>query len=416
VTAPPRSRDVTGVDALRTRWERRRGRLTDLVCIGVVLLNGLVGTAWASSDASLLWRLLVTALVATSLWWRRSHPLAVSVGAVAGVLVGGPEVALLITLFSLAIRRRDRVLAAVSVAAAVAYVLVFSTNLSTGSPLAAVAGGIVTSVFFVGLPVAVGAYVGARRDLLVSLRERAERAESEQHLRADQARLAERARIAQEMHDVLAHRVSLVALHAGGLEVNPAMGADGVERAAQLIRTTAHQALEDLRGVLGVLRSGTGELPVVAGELTPQPTLDDVRRLVEASREAGVPVRLTDARYRTDGVPEVVGRTAYRVVQEGLTNVHKHAPGARADVLVAGSPGGELVVEVRNVHPVGGNGAPLVPGAGMGLVGLAERVALAGGRLESGETPDGGFRVRASLPWPADAPAQVPAAQEGDAP
>jgi signal transduction histidine kinase len=209
--------------------------------------------------------------------------------------------------------------------------------------------------------------------------------------------MSERTRIAREMHDVLAHRISLVALHAGGLEVNPSAGPVEVERSAALIRTTARQALEDLRGVLGVLREDdTG----AGAALAPQPTLDDVPRLLEASRAAGVTVHLAGTIPST--VPDVVGRTAYRVVQEGLTNVHKHARGAAATVAVTGSQGTHLQIEVRNAPPVGTELNPLVPGAGMGLVGLRERVELAGGRLTCGPDPAGGFFVHASLPWPHD--------------
>ncbi len=276
--------------------------------------------------------------------------------------------------------------------------------------------------FTVGLFLVFGAYVGARRDLLASLRDRAQRAEEERELRAEQAKLGERTRIAQEMHDVLAHKVSLIALHAGGLELNPDAGPEQVERSAVLIRSTARQALEDLRGVLGVLRAEDG-----AGDATlaPQPKLSDVRRLVEASRAAGVAVQLLgdgDAVGFVDGegengsaatVPEQLGRTAYRVVQEGLTNVHKHARGAAATVRLAGARGGVLQVSVSNLRPVASGS--LLPGSGAGLVGLRERVELAGGTLTSGAQPDGGWLLSASLPWPAaagtaDAPAAGPAA------
>jgi signal transduction histidine kinase len=172
-----------------------------------------------------------------------------------------------------------------------------------------------------------------------------------------------------------------------------------------VIRENAHQALQDLREVIGVLRAPVGELP--------QPTLADVAQLVAESGRAGMRVALRD---ETSGaVPDLAGRTAYRVVQEALTNARKHAPGAEVLVHLAGSPGNGLTVEVRNQRVPGpdpdpapgpgpaddpGPGPANDPGAGQGLVGLAERVALASGRLEHGPTPEGGWRLAAWLPWP----------------
>jgi signal transduction histidine kinase len=255
---------------------------------------------------------------------------------------------------------------------------------------------VLTGPFVIGTFVAVGAYAGTRRDLVESLRDRAERAEAERELRADQARLAERARIAQEMHDVLAHKVSLIALHAGGLEVNPAKEPATVERAAGVIRETARQAMEDLREVLGVLRH---DVSPNGAALTPVPNASDLARLVEASRNAGVTVRCEIA--LPPDLPETLGRTAYRIVQEALTNVHKHARAA-TDVLVRGDPGHGLTVRVTNVRPaVAGS---LLTGAGAGLVGLRERVGLAGGVLTAGPVSDGGWRLEAWLPWPGTSP------------
>ena len=251
---------------------------------------------------------------------------------------------------------------------------------------------IFTAPFLIGTWIAIGAYVGARRDLMVSLRDRAERAEAERELRSEQARLGERARIAQEMHDVLAHKVSLIALHAGGLEVNPTVGAEKVEGSARLIRETARQAMEDLREVLGVLRS---DVSVDGAGLAPVPQAADLARLIEESRSAGVSV--TGDFALPDDVPVSLGRTAYRVVQEALTNVHKHARGASTEVVVRGARGEGVTVRVTNMRPVAAGS--LLPGAGAGLVGLRERVQLVGGRLATGPTAEGGWRVDAWLPW-----------------
>jgi signal transduction histidine kinase len=214
----------------------------------------------------------------------------------------------------------------------------------------------------------------------------------------EQARETERRRIAREMHDVVAHRVSLLSLHAGALEFRPDAPPEEIAEAASVIRSTAHAALEELREVVGVLRedaeAGTPE--------PPQPTLAQIPALVEESRAAGMVVRLRDERPADLEPPTALGRTAYRVVQEGLTNARKHAPGAAVDVTIAAEGGPLLVVAVVSRRPVG-VAARLadehVPGMGTGLIGLAERVALAGGELEHGPGPAGDFVLRATLPW-----------------
>ncbi len=387
-------------------WWRRQGpRVDDLLLVVVVLLGaslevvaepgpGITGDTW--------WRVGLTVAVAVALWWRRRRPVLLAGAACLAVALGASLVVLPVVLVSLAVRRRDRVLVPVAFAAEAALLInLWSTYLPVGV-VATTVSATTAGAIVVGLPVAVGAYVGARRDLVVSLRERAERAEAEQQLRAEATRLSERTRIAREMHDVLGHRISLVVLHAGGLEVNPGMGPQDVERSAALIRTTARQALEDLREVLGVLRAEEHGLGAGAGgDLQPQPTLADVDRLVHASSQAGVAVRLRQDLPAGTGVPPMLGRTAYRVVQEGLTNVHKHAPGASATVRLWGAPGGELEVTVTNARAVGSALAPPLQGTGFGLVGLAERVKVVGGSLTAGRQADGGFAVRARLPWPA---------------
>jgi signal transduction histidine kinase len=251
-------------------------------------------------------------------------------------------------------------------------------------------------VVFIVLAMLWGMVVRSRRLLVLSLRDRAERAESEQQLRVAQARALERTRIAREMHDVLAHRISLLSLHAGALEIRPDAASADVARAAGVIRASAHQALEDLRQVIGVLREPSAE----RGVERPQPTIAGLPPLVGESRDAGVPVRL-DLRVDDPAeVPDGTGRAAYRIVQEALTNARKHAPGAAVCVTVAGAPGKGLRIEVHN-GPAAGGAAPPLPGAGTGLIGLAERATLAGGGLRHGADGAGGYALRAWLPWPA---------------
>ena len=165
-----------------------------------------------------------------------------------------------------------------------------------------------------------GLFIRSRRQLVLSLRDRAARAETEAQLRAEQAQQRARDEIAREMHDVLGHRLSLLSVHAGALEFRPDASAEEIARAAKVIRENAHQALQDLREVIGVLRA------TASGEL-PQPTLADVRQLVAESGRAGMRVGLREE-LGGAAVPDLVGRTAYRIVQEGLTNARKHAPGA----------------------------------------------------------------------------------------
>ncbi|MCR6033294.1 histidine kinase [Nocardioides sp. zg-579] len=239
-----------------------------------------------------------------------------------------------------------------------------------------------------------GMYLGSRRELVSTLRQRAERAEAEQELRIDRARATERARIAREMHDVLAHRISQISLHAGALGFREDLTAEEMRASAAVIRDKAHEALTDLRGVLGVLRDEDTGAVVHA----PQPTYDDVPRLVAEATAAGLNVDYVDRVDRSAGpVPEVVGRTVYRIVQEGITNARKHAPGAHLLVELTGSPDDGLDVRLRN--PLG-FGVGVTPGAGLGLVGLSERAELRGGRLEH-RRDAGMFVLHGWLPWAA---------------
>jgi signal transduction histidine kinase len=235
-----------------------------------------------------------------------------------------------------------------------------------------------------------GAMVQARRALLSSLVERARRAEAEQGRRVAEARVAERSRIAAEMHDVLAHRLSLVAMYAGALEYRPDSSPQDLARAAGVVRDGVHQALSELREVIGVLRE----------EDRPLPALTDIPRLVEESHDAGQQVSLDDRMTGADEVPPACGRAAYWVVREGLTNARKHAAGQPVQVLLDGKPGTVLTIDITNSLPPGGPAGPGLPGAGAGLAGLSERVLLAGGQLDHEVAPGAGFRLHASLPWP----------------
>jgi signal transduction histidine kinase len=207
---------------------------------------------------------------------------------------------------------------------------------------------------------------------------------------------------------VLAHRISLLSVHAGALEYRTAMAEGGtappptaaeVYSAVSVVRSNANQALEELREVLHLLRhaDATADVEREESRAAPQPTTDRLPALVEEARRSGQQVHADLAEDLAALRPQLQ-RTVYRMVQEGLTNARKHAPGAAVDVQVRGEPGGEVVVEVGNPVPVGVT-ASEIPGAGAGLTGLAERVALQGGELTR-EIADGRFRLRACMPWP----------------
>ena len=246
----------------------------------------------------------------------------------------------------------------------------------------------------------------ARQALLESLREQARRAEAEQAGRIAEARAAERASIAREMHDVLAHRLSLLATYAGALEYRPDAPPEQLARAAGVVRAGVHQALDELREVIGVLRDDDP-----AAVARPQPGLADLEALIGETRGAGTEVNLAERITRPEELPDSLGRTAYRIVQEGLTNARRHAPGHPVRLLLDGRPGDCLLVELVNpMVPVSSAEAPSPAGpelngsgagTGTGLIGLTERVRLTGGEIDHGVAPDGEFRLRASLPWPA---------------
>jgi signal transduction histidine kinase len=370
-------------------------------------------SAWGHS-----WRLVLTLAISAAVWlpvvdhqseplwmldvglgalsyvlvffWRRRWPVPVALvvaalSAVSGIASGPATLAAV----SVATRRRWREIALVGSAGFAAGQ--FFTTTQPGNTNDPAWVNLAVNTIVTAAMLGWGMYIGSRRELIWTLKHRAERAETEQELRVAQARANERARIAREMHDVLAHRISQVSMHAGALAFREDLTPDEVRTSAAVIRDKAHEALTDLRDVLGMLRGADGE-PALA----PQPTYADLDELVTEARAGGLNVELHDRVSAPAEVPDAAGRTLYRIVQEGITNARKHAPGTRLTVDVTGSP--EDGLDVVMCNPLGFGSA--TPGAGLGLVGLSERAELRGGLLEH-RREGGSFVLHGWIPWAA---------------
>ena len=381
----------------RAPWQPRLGWWSHVWRVLACLV--LSAVVWGSAiqgqleeHPELFWVDLALGLAAYVLvFWRRRFPLTVAlVTSVAGMFSGLAAGPATLAAVSLATRRNLPQI-----------VLVGIVNVVTAQGFVTVQPVIVNedpewlnlaiNLAVISALLAIGMYIGSRRELLWTLRERALRAETEQALRVGQARATERERIAREMHDVLGHRISLVTMHAGALSFREDLSRADVAASARVIQENAHQAMMELRGLLGVLRGAEDGAPD-----RPQPTLSDVPALVEEARSSGIPVDLT--MQVPDPVPEQIGRTVYRVVQEGLTNARRHAGAARVTVRVAGNRRDGVTARIENPLPPGSRPAGAAPG--YGLVGLTERAELSGGTLRS-DVHDGRFVLEVRLPWPA---------------
>lgn len=375
-----------------------RDRLADLALMAVSALGALAIAGEAEQRGQLTGDALNAAfglavLGTVALWFRRRYPVAVTV--VLALLLTVTDlviVAVLIAVYTVSALRSWSTTAATFGASLLIYV---PYSVLFPAPELSAFNTNMIYVALMSLVMAAGSTTRARYEAIAGLYERAERAEIEAQERAEQLRVQERQRIAGEMHDVLAHRISLVSLQAGALEVRSDLPS-GVAESVTGIRLQSHRALEDLRDILGVLRAGTD-----TDGLRPQPGIADLARLVAEARAAGTEICVD---FRATGDPsEHVGRTIYRLVQEGLTNARKHAQGRPVEILLERAGAREIRVRLRNA-PASPGGTP-VPGSHSGLVGLAERVALAGGRLSYGmrRVPEGGvvFQVEAWLPWSA---------------
>lgn len=240
------------------------------------------------------------------------------------------------------------------------------------------------------VPMALGLATRGQGQLTLSLEREVEHLRAQAELREEQVRLAERARIAREMHDILAHRLSLLALHSGVLQRRREDLPAQVRERLDLLRSTSARALDELRELLGALRDPVNPAPLA-------PTPENVAELVEESRAAGTPV---NARIgELEELPMTVRFAAYRIVQEGLTNARRHGGGGPVTLRVAAHDG-RLVVDVDNPAPprVADTRREQAGPEGHGLRGLAERVAILGGTLRAGGTPEGRFALHAEIP------------------
>jgi signal transduction histidine kinase len=379
------------ITAARDRAERLAGRawsraILDVLLVAVAAVDAMPGTrpAWNLQFVS-----SVVALAALVI--RRRWPVATWLLCIPVVLWGNALVAPLVALYTVADRERRAWMVGLTIVSALA--CEFASWLGWWRPDESLAVGAmqaaIYAVVFAGGPIALGLLMRVRRRLGAQLERLVASQAREQALVTESVLASERTRLAREMHDVVSHQVSLIALQSGALRVTATN--DATRQTAATIRTLAVKTLDELRVMVGVLRGRPEEQ-----QLAPQPRLADLSRLVEDSE--------TGAELSLDGVaarewPEPVERAAYRTVQEGLTNIRKHASGATARVDISAT-GRKLVVKVSNgpppaPRPVSGNGE--LPVSGHGLIGLRERAELFGGQLSTRATADGGFELSATF-------------------
>ncbi len=392
---------------LRSRWPSRHRVATD---VGIAVFFALLDTAatlvgitwWPAHPGTLAWVLLgIQAAACLSLVARRRAPLLVI------AVLGGFTLAVTLLIWpagALTPVDMNNVWAPFATVLAAygpffygrdrrtAFLAVALLTVIVARPWQPSIAVITIAVLRTALGPLLALYFGARHALLQSLRERADRAEREQYLLAEQARTEERARLAGEMHDVVTHRVSLMVLQAGALRMTA--HDETTRQAAEDLRVTGCQALDELRDLVGILRAHPD------GDETP--STPGLPALVAESVKVGTPAELTQ-----DGDPALasplVGRTAYRIVREALTNVRKHAPGARVTVHISYGDA-QVRLEVRNTPPALPPGSALDlsglagTGSGLGIAHLRQRVELVHGTLRAGPAPDGGFCLEATLP------------------
>ncbi|MEV7991266.1 histidine kinase [Streptomyces sp. NPDC086077] len=358
-------------------------RLQPLLLDGMAMSLALLDV-WVHWDAEELWRTACGLVAAVALLLRRRRPLLTFMLTLPAVLLSDAVFACLAALYTLASLNRAR---ALLVVCALAFALSDATllpslELDLTDPSTLITLGYTSAT--AAAAVFLGQLVHTRRDLSLKLTEISE-ARDHQQLLTTQAVLAkERAQLAREMHDVVSHQVSLIAVRAGALQVGTTD--PDVKEAAATIRRLSAQTLDELRHMVTVLRASGGR----PTELTPQPVLTDLQKLAD---NCGIETEL-----KTD-LPEdlspTVQRAIYRTVQEALTNTRKHAPGATARIDLCRT-NGRVRVRVTNTAPT--RPALPLPSAHHGLIGLRQRTELLGGTMTSGPTSDGGYEICVVLP------------------
>lgn len=386
----------------REAWLTRRGpfarwpRAADAV-LAVFLVLFSIFVAEGGQDQDPYFRTLgevpwvavvIYVLAGGALYWRRQQPLAVLgvnlFAQVALTALGDPNGLWSMPFALYAVGRYAADDRGSYAGVGVALALLSVATLLEGEPLTNVGFAAV----FIFLVWYIGRYLRVRGNYLRLLEERAAQLEREQDIEARRAVAEERTRIARELHDVVAHRVSLMTVQAGAAKTVAADDPQSSLQAMEAVENAGRQALDELRHLLGVLRP-----EAEANGLGPQPGIADVPRLVEELREANLQVSLT-MDDKLESLPARVALSAYRIVQESLTNVLKHAgPSANTEIRLS-EEDNEVVIEVLD----NGRGAALLPGSGHGIVGMRERAQLLGGSLEAGPRPGGGFQVLARLP------------------
>jgi signal transduction histidine kinase len=362
---------------------RARPLLIDTGVVALALLDSWVRAVHDETG------LLVALIAALALIVRRRWPLVSFALTLPALFTANVLIAPLAALYTVAVTSRSRAMVlACAVITAAGEFLPWPPHPQDVEAELRHLTGVIFSVAYAAAPVALGFLVQTRRELSARLAELTAGREREQHLLSETVLAKERARLAREMHDVVSHKVSLVAVQAGALRMTATDA--GVRESADTIRRLSVQTLEELRQMVGVLRADGGHVP----ELAPQPGLADVARLVG---DSGLDATVEFLGNGNGPWPEPLERAAYRTVQEGLTNVSKHAPGAAVAVQIELS-GHDLRVEVRNGPSQHVPTAPDLPRGGHGLLGLRERADLLGGAVHASPTDDGGFVVAAVFP------------------
>jgi signal transduction histidine kinase len=391
---PPSSEYFQTVKRLWSLGRRHWFDVLLVVGIGVSIAGAVVGQGRRHGPEGPLWvDVILPFIIVGPLFFRRRFPFGAPLAVGGGVVIASfadnslvpfdliPFLAGASAVFLLA-QRRDARQAVAGLAMAVGVEAIVVHN----DPRGQIGQLIFVSLLFAVVWI-VGFSLGRKFAEADEARERAARAEREREQRARDAVAEERARIARELHDVVGHSVSVMTVQASGVRRLLRPEQDREREALLTVERTGREALAEMRRMVGVLRR-----PEEAPALAPQPSLEHLDRLVEQAREAGLPVDLHVEGEAVE-LPAGVDLTAYRLVQEGLTNALKHSHATRAEVVVNYADAGIELLVSDNGDGVGNGG-----GGGHGLVGMRERVAVYGGELEAGPQPGGGYRLRAKLP------------------